>query len=71
MDYVKKFGDRVKELRKENELSVNELGKIVGVSGAAVSRWENYLREPKMSNLIALSDYFHVSIDFLVGKQDY
>ena len=69
MDLLKRFGDRLKDLREEKKLSINELGRIIGVSGAAISRWENYLREPKLSNLYALSKFFNCSIDYLVGKE--
>ena len=33
-----------------------------------ISLWENGLREPTLSNLVALADYFDVSLDFLTGR---
>lgn len=35
------MGDRIKELRKEKDLSMEELGAIVGVGKAAVHKWEH------------------------------
>ena len=64
------FADRIKYLRTEKELGQEELAKTLGVSASVISRWENGLREPSMSSLIALSKFFHVSIDYIVGLTD-
>lgn len=68
MDNV--FGERLKELRIERGLGQVELAKALSVSKGIVSMWENGLREPKMSNLILLSEYFNVPIDYLAGVED-
>lgn len=65
------FRVRLKELRLENQLSCDALGKIIGVSHGAVNFWENGINEPKISYLIKLCDYFHVSADYLLGRTDY
>lgn len=64
------FGEKLKELREEKEIGQVELAQKVGVSKGIISLWENGLREPKLSNLIALASYFQVSIDFLAGLKD-
>ena len=64
------FADRLKELRAEKGVGQIELAKAVKVSKGIISLWENELREPKLSNLIALSKYFEVSLDYLVGLVD-
>ena len=69
MNYV--FPERIKELRIEKELSINELGKQIGVSGAAVSRWENGTRIPNLDSIYALAKFFDVSADYLIGLEDY
>ena len=61
------FKDNLKLLRKERDVGQVELAKAINVSNGIISLWENGLREPSMSSLIALSQYFGVSIDFLVG----
>ncbi len=66
-----KFGERLKELRAERGLSQVALAAAVGVSKGIISLWENGLREPTMTNLIALSRCFDVSLDELVGLKDY
>lgn len=65
------FGERLRELRHEKNIGQVELSISVGVSKGIVSMWENGLREPTMSNLIALAKYFDVTIDYLVGLTDY
>lgn len=61
------FGQRLRELRQESGVGQVELSKSLGVSKGIISLWENGLREPSMSNLIAIARYFGVSIDYLVG----
>ena len=62
-----KFNERLKELRVEKSVGQVELAKAIGVSKGIISFWENGLREPTMTNLINLSAFFGVTIDFLVG----
>ena len=64
------FKDILKELRIEKHIGQVALAKAINVSKGIISLWENGLREPSMSNLIALSLFFKVSIDYLVGLED-
>lgn len=64
------FEDRLKELRTEKGVGQIELAKAINVSNGIISLWENGLREPKLSNLIALAKYFEVPLDYLVGLVD-
>ena len=63
------FKDNLKLLRQENGVGQIELAQALGVSKGIISLWENGLREPSMSSLIALAKYFNVSIDYLVGLE--
>ena len=65
------FPEILKELRVEKGVGQVELANSIGVSKGIISLWENGLREPKLSNLIALSKYFEVSIDYLAGLRDW
>ena len=65
------FAERLKYLRKEKDLKQEELANALNVSKGIISLWENGLREPTMSNLVTIASYFHVSIDYLVGLNDY
>lgn len=62
---------RLKELRKENNLSQRELGKVIGVTRQAISLYERGDREPKLKILEKLADYFGVSVDYLKGMDPY
>lgn len=70
MENLNKFKDNLKELRIEKGLGQVELAKAVGVSKGIISLWENGLREPNMSSLIALATFLGVSIDELVGLEN-
>lgn len=68
---MNQFAERLKYLRKEKDLKQEELANALNVSKGIISLWENGLREPTMSNLVTIASYFHVSIDYLVGMNDY
>ena len=64
------FKDRLKELRYEQRVSQQEIGKLVNSSKMAVSHWESGHSEPSIAQLIALSDFFGVTVDYLIGKTE-
>ena len=64
------FCEKLKELRVEKAIGQVELAKKLNVSKGIISLWENGLREPKLSNLIALATFFDVSIDYLAGLEN-
>ena len=61
------LGQRIQELRKQQDLSQEALGEKLGVSRQAVSRWEMDGAVPEVDKLIALSKLFGVSINDLLG----
>ena len=63
-----KFAERLKELRSEKGITQVQIAAAIGVSKGLISLWENELREPTLSNLIALADFYDVSLDFLAGR---
>lgn len=64
------FGETLKILRNEKKLGQVALAKALKVSKGIISLWENGLREPSMSSLIAVADYFNVSVDYLLGREN-
>ena len=62
------FGATIRRLRTEHTLTQAELGKVVGVSMQAISKWERGSL-PDIGILLTLADYFHVSLDELMGRQ--
>lgn len=64
------LGQRLKELRKERGKTQAQIGKLLNVSNVSVSGYENDTREPDSAALKKLSDYYGVSIDYLLGNTD-
>lgn len=60
---------RLRELRNTRGLTQNELANMLGVTGQTILNWENGIYEPKISQLIELSNIFNVTIDFLVERE--
>ena len=60
------FGEKLYELRKKHGLSQEQLAEVLNVSRQSISKWEGNVNYPDSDKLIALSDYFHVSLDYLM-----
>jgi transcriptional regulator with XRE-family HTH domain len=69
--FVNSFAKNLKDLRTEAGIGHAELAKQIKVSVGIVSLWENGLREPSMSSLISIARHFKVSIDSLVGIEQF
>lgn len=67
MEKWNKFAERLKEIRKEWNISQMELSKATGLSQSAIAKWELGKTEPTASALIALAEFFNESVDFLLG----
>lgn len=65
-----RFSLRLKQLRLKNKLTQGELADILGVKPTAISNYESERNEPSFDKLIALSKYFDVSCDYLLGITD-
>ena len=63
------FGQRFTRFRKQRNLTQEELGERIGLSGQAVSKWENDASMPDISLLVQLSEILGVSLDELLGKE--
>ena len=60
------LADKIIELRKKNGLSQEELAEKVGVSRQSVSKWEGAQSVPDLNKILALSEIFGVSTDYLL-----
>jgi len=65
---MRELGIRLRELRIKNDMSQDDVARALGVSAQAVSKWENGRSDPEISNLIPISDLFHVPVDELLEK---
>ena len=65
MDQVK-TGNFLKELRKEKNLTQEQLAEILGVSGRSVSRWETGNNMPDLTLLVEIADFYDVDVRELI-----
>ena len=61
---------RLKELRKKRNISQLKLALDLNMNQNSISRYENMEREADYETLIHFADYFHVSLDYLLGRTD-
>lgn len=60
--------EKIKELTRQNGISVRELEKRLGFSNGYFSKWKKV--SPNSEGLAKVSDYFGVSIDYLLDRED-
>jgi len=63
------LGYRLRELRKEKNLSQEDLGKILGITKVSISGYEKGTRVPSMDILTKILDVFLVPADYLLGRE--
>lgn len=65
------FAKRLFDLMSEKGINQSKLARETGITNQAISLWLNEKREPLLTNLWILAEYFNCSVDFLIGKTDY
>ena len=65
------FGEKLKLLRYEKGLTQDDIGYLLDVTKSCISCYENGTRQPSVDVLVQLATYFRVSIDFLIGMEEY
>lgn len=64
------MAERLQRLRKEHHFSQEQLAERLQVSRQAVSKWENGQTDPDLDNIIAMSNLYEVTTDYiLIGKE--
>lgn len=61
---------RLKEIRKSKGISQLKLAMDLNTSQNTISRYETGEREPGIAELIKISDYFNISVDYLLNRTD-
>lgn len=64
------FGDRLRCLRKELKLTQKQLGEKLSISARVIGYYETNEHFPDREMLLAISDYFDVSLDYLLCRTD-
>lgn len=64
------FSEKIKELRLARGITQVELANSLSVTKQSVSNWENNNIMPSIEILLQLSDFFGVSTDYMLGKEN-
>lgn len=64
------FGERLKQLRTEKNLTQKDMAIYLGIATNAYQNYEYNKREMNIKTLTTLADFFDVSIDYLIGRSD-
>lgn len=67
MDINKAFAENLKTLREQHNLSLRSLADEVGISFQALSYYENCQRDPSISIVKKIADYFNKTVDEMIG----
>ena len=62
------FSDNLKKIRKEHNLSQEQIAEQLGVSRQSVSKWEQGLAYPEMDKMLSLCKIFNINIDDLLNQ---
>lgn len=63
------FSHRLQELRERKRISRKVLSELCGLNPDAVRRYERGEAEPTLHSLVAIAEYFEVSVDYLIGRE--
>lgn len=64
------FRQRLQQLREKKRISRIVLSELCGLSSDAIRRYERGEAEPTLHSIIAIAEFFEVSVDYLVGRCD-
>ncbi len=66
-----KFAQNLCELRKQSNLTQKQLAEALNTTQRKVSYWEKGMVEPDLEMLWLIADFFDVSVDYIIGKENY
>jgi len=65
------FCKRLKKLRKEKELTQNDISNFLGLASyTTISKWEKGVNDPPIELCVKLAEFFKVSLNYLVGESN-
>ena len=64
------FGQKLKELRKDNHLTQAPMALIFKVSKTTICQWETSKQEPGLEDITEIAKYFKVTTDYLLGMEE-
>ncbi len=60
---------RLRDLREDRDLSQKQIAAVLGIDQRVYSTYETGKRDIPLNHLIALADYYHVTVDYLLGRK--
>lgn len=63
------FRERLQQMRKKKGVSCKVVSELCGLHSDAIRRYENGEDEPTLHSLVAIAEYFDVSVDYLLGRK--
>lgn len=66
----KELSNRIKELRKKDKYTQKEFAELLGVGQTTIANYEKGLRVPDAEKLNKIADIFHVTLDYLLGRDE-
>lgn len=60
--------DRIKDLREDNDLKQRQVARIIGITQRKYSYIERGIQEPSKEILLALSELYNTSVDYILGN---
>lgn len=64
------MGNRIRELRKNNGLTMKQLGQQIGLAESTISQYETGKRSPDNETLLKLGEIFGVTVGYILGSEE-
>lgn len=68
---MKIFRERLFEQRKLNNVTQRQMAEYLKITQPSYIRYENGTAEPSLENLVKIADFFDISTDYLLGREEY
>lgn len=65
------LGKRLKELRKQHQMTQQELGNLINVTKVSICCYEKGTRTPTLETLLEIANVFHVDVNYFFGHDEY
>ncbi len=61
---------KIRELRIQQNIQQKDMASILGIPANTYNQWENGKRQPDYQTLVKIAEYFNVSVDYLLGREE-
>ena len=62
--------NRIRELRKARHMTLKQLGAVFGIAESTISQYETGKRQPDNETLLKLGEFFDVTVDYILGREE-